>query len=68
MAPLGPHPEGAYPFPRNTLLIFLVRPSGFGTCRALEFWARTHHYAVNWYPNGHKQTFVFHMVNSVQRQ
>ncbi len=54
--------------PRNTLLIFLVRPSGFGTCRALEFWARTHHYAVNWYPNGHKQTFVFQMVNSVQRQ
>ena len=53
--------------PRSTLLIFLVRPSGFGTCRALEFWARTHHYAVNWYPNGHKQTFVFHLVNSVQR-
>ena len=54
--------------PRKTLLIFLARPSGFGTCQALEFWARTHHYAVDWYPTNHRNRFIFHLVNTVQRQ
>lgn len=54
--------------PGNTLLIFLVRPSGFGTCRALEFWARTHHYAVDWYPSHNRRVFHFHGVASASRQ
>ncbi len=54
--------------PSQTVLIFLVRPSGFATYQALELFARNKHYAVNWYPSHTKRTFIFHLVPSVSRQ
>ena len=54
--------------PSQTVLIFLVRPSGFATYQALELFARNKHYAVNWYPSTTKRTFIFHLVSSVPRQ
>lgn len=54
--------------PSQTVLIFLVRPSGFATYQALELFARNKHYAVNWHPSHTKRTFIFHLVSSVSRQ
>ena len=54
--------------PSQTVLIFLVRPSGFATYQALELFARNKHYAVNWHPSHTKRTFIFHPVSSISRQ
>ncbi len=54
--------------PSQTVLIFLVRPSGFATYQALELFARNKHYAVNWHPVHAKRTFIFHPVSSISRQ
>ena len=54
--------------PSQTVLIFLVRPSGFATYQALELFARNKHYAVDWHPSHTKRTFIFHLVSSVSRQ
>ncbi len=54
--------------PSQTVLIFLVRPSGFATYQALELFARDKHYAVDWHPSHTKRTFIFHPVSSVSRQ
>ena len=54
--------------PSQTVLIFLVRPSGFSTYQALELWARNKKYAVDWHPTHTKRSFIFRPVSSVSRQ
>lgn len=54
--------------PSKTVLIFLVRPSGFATYQALELFARNKRYAVDWHPVRNRRTFIFHPVTSISRQ
>ena len=68
ISPNNPPPCLTNNRPSQTVLIFLVRPSGFATYQALELFARNKHYAVNWHPSTSKRTFIFHLVSSVPRQ
>ncbi len=54
--------------PSQTVLIFLVRPSGFATYQALELFTRNKHYAVDWHPVSAKRIFIFRPVSSISRQ
>lgn len=54
--------------PSQTVLVFLVRPSGFATYQALELFTRNKHYAVDWHPTSHRRVFTFHPVSSISRQ